>query len=592
MRLQAEGGEMMDTKSKKNIALRSGPTKLKKRKQDKVYRKQNEKKYLYRHKKDLYRAGALVLIALVVVSTAFLYQSRQNAASTAALGDEVKFNFISYFDDGSVIQHTISAQSSQVTVDTPLDDGRLKVPQRLTLGGYKDVQGILIPLYWNDALFVSMKKGNTYTISIPAEEALGQEFSLLAPGEERVFSVPRDTEFDKGGAMERSAFEQEYGEVEIGMSFEIDAFKAVVTDVGETAVSYAYDYEEGDEVNLEYGAATVTRIGETAISARYIDRDDGTFYVSMEKALLPAHIKEITEDEVVIEIDHYNYKIRIEDITKHKIDTDDWTLSAGDYALVRYIGYYEDGEVFDASIIDDVELTPDLPLDNTYQHSELQVTVTPGTTLSGTSTLIKGFNEALKGMVAGDEKVITIPPEDGYGLYDEEKVKEVSFVVGTYPLMETWEKTVTLSVEEFTEQYAQQPLVNNSVQLDYGIGLISSVEDGVVVLDIVSLEEEPFYMDYFTTEIIAEDDETFTFQRNVEDGQSVPIPTIGGIAVASVADGMVTVAYDPDDITVGKTLGSGTVTNIDETGFTVDYNHAMAGKTLSFKIRVVAFKKV
>jgi hypothetical protein len=127
MRLQAEGGEMMDTKSKKNIALRSGPTKLKKRKQDKVYRKQNEKKYLYRHKKDLYRAGALVLIALVVVSTAFLYQSRQNAASTAALGDEVKFNFISYFDDGSVIQHTISAQSSQVTVDTPLDDGRLKV---------------------------------------------------------------------------------------------------------------------------------------------------------------------------------------------------------------------------------------------------------------------------------------------------------------------------------------------------------------------------------------------------------------------------------------------------------------------------------
>jgi hypothetical protein len=72
----------------------------------------------------------------------------------------------------------------------------------------------------------------------------------------------------------------------------------------------------------------------------------------------------------------------------------------------------------------------------------------------------------------------------------------------------------------------------------------------------------------------------------------VPIPTIGGVAVASVADGIVTVAYDPSDIVLDGTMGSGTITRVGETSFDVDYNHAMAGKTLLFKIHVVAFKKV
>ena len=567
-------------------------TKIKKRKIEKHQRKANQKKFLYRNKKQIYTALALFLIAIIAVGGIYAYQSRKAAASTVAWGDEVKFNFISYFDNGEVIQHTIAMNVSDVTPETSLDDGKLTIPQRLTTGGFKEVSGILTPLYWNDDVFIDMKKGTTYTISIPAEFALGEEYSLLTPEEARAYSVPRATEFISGNSIGAETFAEEYGEPSIGMEFEAEGRPAIVTEMDDTTVTYRFNYAEGDSVDLEYGPAIVTGIEEDTIYAEYSGATEDTLYVLFERAYLPVHITAVTEDELAVEIDHYNYKIRVEDIEKSSIDTDDWTISDGDYALVRYIGYYEDGEVFDSSIADDVDLTPDLPLDNTYRNNELQVTVTPGTKITGTQTLIAGFNDALKGMVAGDEKVITVLPEDGYGEWDPEKVKTLDYAIGTYQLEETLSKTITMSIEDFTLEYVQQPLENNTIELDYGIGLISSVAGETVTIDVVSLDDGEFYMDYFTTKVIAEDDETFTIQRLVEDGDDVPIPTIGGVAVASVADGIVTVAYDPSDIVLDGTMGSGTITRVGETSFDVDYNHAMAGKTLLFKIHVVAFKKV
>jgi len=71
----------------------------------------------------------------------------------------------------------------------------------------------------------------------------------------------------------------------------------------------------------------------------------------------------------------------------------------GDTVKVHYTGKLEDGSVFDFSADGD-------PLEFTI----------------GEGRIILGFEEAVKGMEAGESKTVNISPEDAYGAYQEELV--------------------------------------------------------------------------------------------------------------------------------------------------------------------------
>ena len=79
------------------------------------------------------------------------------------------------------------------------------------------------------------------------------------------------------------------------------------------------------------------------------------------------------------------------------------TVKKGDTIKVEYTGRLEDGTVFDTS-------------DN---HEEpLEFTV-------GDEKLIKGFDNAVVGMQEGEEKKVTIPPEEAYGNHNPELVRDL-----------------------------------------------------------------------------------------------------------------------------------------------------------------------
>ncbi|SMD08105.1 peptidylprolyl isomerase [Desulfocicer vacuolatum DSM 3385] len=78
------------------------------------------------------------------------------------------------------------------------------------------------------------------------------------------------------------------------------------------------------------------------------------------------------------------------------------TIKSGDTIRVAYTGKFENGEIFDTS----------------EGREGLKFTV-------GTGQLIKGFDQAVVGMAVGDKKSVTIPPEDGYGLRDENRIIEI-----------------------------------------------------------------------------------------------------------------------------------------------------------------------
>ncbi|MDT8274092.1 MAG: FKBP-type peptidyl-prolyl cis-trans isomerase [Desulfomonilia bacterium] len=74
-----------------------------------------------------------------------------------------------------------------------------------------------------------------------------------------------------------------------------------------------------------------------------------------------------------------------------------------DTVKVNYTGRSEDGSVFESS----VGIVP------------LRFTI-------GTNEVVKGFENAVIGMCPGEKKTVVVKPEDGFGLYDEDLVFEIS----------------------------------------------------------------------------------------------------------------------------------------------------------------------
>ena len=78
-------------------------------------------------------------------------------------------------------------------------------------------------------------------------------------------------------------------------------------------------------------------------------------------------------------------------------------VEAGKFVKVEYTGTFDNGEVFDSS----------------DEHgSPLGFTV-------GSGELIKGFDNAVMGMEIGQEKSFHVTPEEGYGQYQDDMIKEV-----------------------------------------------------------------------------------------------------------------------------------------------------------------------
>ncbi len=79
------------------------------------------------------------------------------------------------------------------------------------------------------------------------------------------------------------------------------------------------------------------------------------------------------------------------------------TVKKGDKIKVEYTGTFEDGTVFDSS----------------ERHGQ------PLEFEAGAGMVVPGFDNAVIGMEKGEEKEVTIQPEDAYGQPNEEFVRDI-----------------------------------------------------------------------------------------------------------------------------------------------------------------------
>lgn len=82
------------------------------------------------------------------------------------------------------------------------------------------------------------------------------------------------------------------------------------------------------------------------------------------------------------------------------------TVKVGDIVAVDYVGTFENGTVFDTS--KELVAIQSNIFDPKRDYAPLKFTV-------GSGELIKGFDDAVVGMKAGDTKKITLQPKDAYG---------------------------------------------------------------------------------------------------------------------------------------------------------------------------------
>lgn len=91
-------------------------------------------------------------------------------------------------------------------------------------------------------------------------------------------------------------------------------------------------------------------------------------------------------------------------------------VEKGDTISVDYVGRLEDGTVFDTSV---KEAAMEAGIYNQMRDYK------PLTFTVGAGQMIKGFDEGVIGMRAGEEKTLEIPPEEAYGERREELTREL-----------------------------------------------------------------------------------------------------------------------------------------------------------------------
>lgn len=93
------------------------------------------------------------------------------------------------------------------------------------------------------------------------------------------------------------------------------------------------------------------------------------------------------------------------------------TIARGDAVEFEYTGRRTDGTVFDTSRADVAEETGLAEAQPDREYGPVGVEI-------GAGNIIEGLEEALIGLEVGDQTTVTIPPEKGYGEWDDEQVRE------------------------------------------------------------------------------------------------------------------------------------------------------------------------
>ncbi|WP_416840002.1 FKBP-type peptidyl-prolyl cis-trans isomerase [Haloferax sp. DFSO52] len=136
------------------------------------------------------------------------------------------------------------------------------------------------------------------------------------------------------------------------------------------------------------------------------------------------------------------------------------TIESGDHVAIDYVGRFEDGTVFNTSRYD---VAVEHGLFDAQERGREDYR--PQSFVVGAGEIIEGLDEAVVGMTVGEGATVTVPPEDAYGEFDDERVR-------------------TYDAETFEQMVGDEPDVGLHVHAENGLhGDVVAVRDEAVEVD-------------------------------------------------------------------------------------------------------------
>mgnify|MGYP001276423284 CR=1 FL=1 len=206
-------------------------------------------------------------------------------------------------------------------------------------------------------------------------------------------------------------------------------------------------------------------------------------------------------------------------------------VEIGDKVTLTYVGTFENGTLFDNNTID------------------FRV---------GDNTLLPGFEYGIIGMKPGEQKNVIVEPEYGYGVWSTDllEVMEAEYTLNKY---------FDLSMEVAEAQTKGEIKVGNTVTL----------KDYMWMMKVTDIDRE-------FGEV------RFEHKPTLNSIYYNPLLVWWPVRIMEIQDSKIIVRHEPK---IGSSIRKGTgqkgvVINADEESVVVDYNHAMAGKTLIFDVKI------
>jgi len=224
-------------------------------------------------------------------------------------------------------------------------------------------------------------------------------------------------------------------------------------------------------------------------------------------------------------------------------------VAVNDVVVLNFVSRLSNGSIVDTTIeqvaIDENIYSMD------YEYSPIIFTV-------GKNQIIAGIDSGVIGLREGETKKITVPPEAGFGEYNEQLIQPALKI---YPI----------------DRYSEMTLIQfQSVVSD-------PPQAGETIVDV----NVPWPM-----EIVSVTDELVSFLYTPGEGAFFET-SVGLAIVVNVSEDKIWIMENPVDGSVVSTqLGSAIVKTHNETMFLLDYNHPLAGKTLHYEVTVEGVVKL
>lgn len=225
----------------------------------------------------------------------------------------------------------------------------------------------------------------------------------------------------------------------------------------------------------------------------------------------------------------------------------------GDIVEIDYVGYLEDGSVFDTTM-ESVAKDPNVPKSDTFS---LKILYEPSRFEVGAGkTALPRLESALLGMKVGETKEIRIPPEETpFGERDPKLVLTIPRI-SSQPLENNIDRT------QFEKLISGSAQVGKTYQLGDLLVRIVEVTDTEVKFRNLVENDLQFNTPYGMATVLSVSDTEFTFRVDAEVGQTVDFQ--------------------------GRT---GLVSEVGEEEITIDFNDPLAGKILIFKVKLLRIIK-